>query len=94
MKNIRIKTTVGSENVPVKMTAGTGTLNLRDILRGLLIAALTPAIVMAQQSLDAGILVFNWKQLAMAAVGGGLAYIVKNFFTPAQVVIKTKDLPQ
>jgi hypothetical protein len=93
MKTLRIKTTGGGYTVPVKTTAGKGSVNLRDILRGLLIAALTPVIVLIQQSLDAGQLVFNVKALGMAAIGGGLAYIVKNVFSPAQVIIKQKDLP-
>ena len=59
-------------------------LNWKDIVKGLLMAVLTPCILIIQQSLDAGNLVFNWKQIGMAAIAGGLAYLVKNFFsTPA-----------
>lgn len=56
-------------------------LNWKDILKGLIMAILTPAAWVIQQSLDAGTLVLNWKQIAMAAVAGGLSYLVKNFFT-------------
>ena len=63
-------------------------VNFRDILKGALVATLTPVIVLIQQSLEAGTLVFNWHALAMAAIGGFLAYLIKNFFTPTQVVVK------
>lgn len=56
-------------------------LGAKDILRGLLIAILTPVLVLIQQSIEAGNLVFEWKSLLIAGVGGGLAYLIKNFFT-------------
>ena len=56
-------------------------LGAKDILRGLLIAVLTPVLVLIQQSIEAGNLVFEWKSLLIAGVGGGLAYLIKNFFT-------------
>jgi hypothetical protein len=65
-----------------------GTLAMRDVLRGLIMAVLTPAVLIIQQSLEAGILVFNWHSIAMASVAGGLAYLVKNFFEPTKVIEK------
>lgn len=59
-------------------------LNLNDILKGLLMAVLTPVIVVVQQSLEAGIFVFDWKSIGVAALSGGVAYLVKNFFTAAK----------
>ena len=56
-------------------------LGVKDVLRGLLIAILTPVLVLIQQSIEAGNLVFEWKSLLIAGVGGGLAYLIKNFFT-------------
>ena len=58
-------------------------LNWSDIAKGLLMAVLTPVVVLAQQSLAAGDLVFNWKSLGIAAIAGGIAYLIKNFLTPA-----------
>jgi hypothetical protein len=58
-------------------------LNLNDILKGLLMAVLTPVVVIIQQSLDAGLFVFDWKSIGLAALSGGVAYLVKNFFTTA-----------
>ena len=60
-------------------------LNGKDILKGILMAVLTPAVLIIQQSLEASNLTFNWKQIGMAAIAGGLAYLMKNFFsTPTQ----------
>lgn len=56
-------------------------LNWADILKGLLMAILTPAVVIIQQSLELGILIFDWKSIVTSSIGGGLAYLLKNFFT-------------
>lgn len=70
------------------------TLNWSDVLKGLLMAVLTPALFLIQQAIENGQFTFNWKQIGTAALAGGLAYIVKNFFTPMQPtkeVVKTDD---
>jgi len=59
-------------------------LNIQDILKGLLMAVLTPALFIIQQSLDKGEFIFNWKQVGIAAVAGGVAYLIKNFLTPTK----------
>jgi hypothetical protein len=59
-------------------------LNLNDIFKGLLMAVLTPVVVVIQQSLEAGVFVFDWKSIGLAALSGGVAYLVKNFFTTAK----------
>lgn len=71
-------------------------LNLADILKGLVIAILTPAIVIVQQSLEAGVLTFEWKSILTASIGGGLAYLLKNFLTPQKEVkdIQSIGLPK
>lgn len=59
-------------------------LNKQDLLKGLLMSILTPAIFIIEQSINAGSLVFDWKTILMASLGGGISYIIKNFFTPAE----------
>lgn len=71
-------------------TSALYSLNLKDIGKAAIIAALTPALVLAQTTIDSGSLVFNWKQLGMAALAGFIGYLIKNFFTPAQIVEKVK----
>jgi len=64
------------------------TLKTRDFLKGALMAVLVPAIYIIQTSLEAGVLTFNWKQIAIASVSGLLAYLIKNFFTDDVAVAK------
>jgi hypothetical protein len=63
-------------------------LKWRDIVRGFILAVLTPALLIIQQSLEANSLTFNWHQIGMASIAGGLAYLVKNFFEPTKVIEK------
>lgn len=57
----------------------------RDYLRGLIIAALTAALVVFQGAVDTGSI--NWKQVGMAALAGGLGYLIKNgLFEPTKVI--------
>lgn len=58
-------------------------ININDVLKGLLMAVGTPAVFLIQQTIQSGSLTFNWKSIGMAAIAGGSAYIVKNFFTPS-----------
>lgn len=56
-------------------------LELKDLLKGFIMAVLTPALLIVQQSLDSGSLTFNCEQIAMASIAGAFAYLVKNFLT-------------
>lgn len=59
----------------------------RDWVRGLIIAGLTSGLVVIQTSLDAGDIVFNWKQIGMAAIAGGVGYLLKNgLLEPSKVI--------
>lgn len=67
-------------------------LDFADILKGLLMAILTPAVVIIQQSLELGIFTFEWKSIITASIGGGLAYLLKNFLTPQKEVNKIQSI--
>lgn len=70
------------------------TLNTRDAIRAFIMAVATPAVIIIEQSIEKGELIFNWHSIYVAAIGGGLAYLVKNFLTPAdpiKEVTKTED---
>lgn len=71
-----------------KVISKQGTLAWRDVARGFIMAVLTPMVLIVQQSVEAGILTFNWHSIAMASIAGGLAYLVKNFFEPTKVIEK------
>lgn len=73
-------------------TPGIGKLNLRDLAIGLGIAVGSAVINVVYQTVEAGSLTFNWKQIATVALSSGLAYILKNVFdTSKTVVIDSKD---
>jgi hypothetical protein len=69
-------------------TSGQFNLNWADFAKGLIMAVLTPVVAIIVQSLNNGSLTFDWKVIGIAAASGGLAYIVKNLFTPIQIVIQ------
>ena len=56
-------------------------LNTRDLLNGLVMAVLTPAIYLIEQTVKLGTLTFDWQAIGVAAVAGAVGYLVKNFFT-------------
>lgn len=62
-------------------------VNMKDILKGLLIAVITPVITIIYTSLQAGTITFNWKIIGMTALAAALAYIIKNFLTPAKIIV-------
>lgn len=65
-------------------------LGTRDFLRGLILAGLVPAIVIIQQSITAGTIVFDWPLIWKAALAGFIGYLLKNFLTDdTQTAIKT-----
>ena len=61
-----------------------------DFARSFLIAIVAPVLFEIQKSLDTGAFTVNWKQLAMIGLGAGIAYLIKNFFSPS-VEIKKVD---
>ena len=68
-------------------TSNQFTLNVKDLLKGLLIAVIAPVFTVIMNSLNAGSLEFNWKAIAITALSAGLAYILKNFLAPAAIII-------
>lgn len=62
------------------------TIQWRDILNGLLLAVLTSVLTFLQASMQGGEFVFNWSAIGMAAVAGGLAYLIKQFVSPPKVI--------
>jgi hypothetical protein len=68
-------------------------IDARDVAKAAIMAALTPALLIVQQSLDAGQITFNFKHIGMAAVAGFVGYLIKNFCTPAQTIVVDTPLP-
>jgi len=57
------------------------TLDIQDILNGLLMAVISSVVGVLLESLKSGSFVFNWETIGGAALGGGFAYIKKNFIS-------------
>lgn len=69
------------------------TINYRDVLKGLLVSGVTGALTVAEQALTTTPVVFSWKAIGLAALAAGVAYLLKNLFTPSQTVIKNDPVP-
>ena len=57
------------------------TLNLRDFLKGAILAVVVPVLVTIQTSLAAGNIVFDWKAIGISSLATFIAYLLKNFLT-------------
>lgn len=66
------------------------TVNWRDWLKGLLMAVIGAALSPVLESLNAGVFMIDWKHVAAGAITAGAAYLLKNFFTPSQTIVKVK----
>lgn len=67
-------------------TSNLYTLNLQDAGKGLIVAMGGAVVAAVEASLNAGSFTFNWRQIGMTGLAAGLAYLGKNFFTPAKTV--------
>lgn len=68
-----------------ELTSEKFSVNIKDFLRGLIMAMGTAAFMVLQTSIDAGALIFQWKTVVMGALAGGVTYILKNYLQPQQV---------
>lgn len=59
-------------------------LNWLDILKGFLIAFLGAGVIVLQQTVVTGVI--DWKNVLNVSIAGGLAYLIKNFFTDEKSV--------
>ncbi len=74
------------------ITSSMFSLKTKDFLRALLIAMVAPIIPIITNSLSAREFTINWHNIISTSVGAGLAYLGKNFFTPAQIVITGNEV--
>lgn len=74
------------------MKSTLGKLGANDFLKGLALAGIIPVLLVVQQSIAAGSLVFNWQAISMAAVAGFVGYLLKNLATDStKEAVKTLD---
>lgn len=68
-------------------------LNWNDLLKGLIMAVLTPMALLVEQTIETGSMTFNWHSIAIAGAAGFMAYIIKNFLTPSAPTQTTTTTP-
>jgi hypothetical protein len=66
-------------------TSNLYSIDLKDLAKGLIVAVGSAVVTTIQTSLQAGSLSFNWKLIGTVALGAGIAYISKNFFTAPSI---------
>ena len=65
------------------------TLDLKDLGKGLVVAAGGALITAIQGALVSG--AFNWKEIGGVALAAGFSYLGKNLFTSAKIVTPVTD---
>lgn len=77
-------------------TAGLFKLDVKDLLRGVLMAAIGSALGALYEVItsETGLEGINWKVVGGAALISGISYLLKNLGTPAEVVLKNPTVAQ
>jgi hypothetical protein len=69
------------------------TLNVSDLLKGLLVAVVSAVLTVIETSISANNFHFDWKAIGIVALTTGVSYLLKNFFTPAQTIVSPPPAP-
>lgn len=77
----------------MKKLSGFLTLNVKDFIKGLIMAVLGAVIAVLGPTIESGEWVFNWSVIWKMAAGTAFAYIVKNLFTNNKDELLKKDDP-
>jgi len=74
-------------NITTTTTSGKGSISNRDALQGLIYAGILPALLVIENSLEAGSLTLDWRKILVAALSGFVAHIIRKFFQPPVIVV-------
>lgn len=66
-------------------------INVFDLSKGLIVAALTAVIVLISDTISAGTWTFNWTHIWQTGVAAAVAYLMKQLVTNNQGEILQKD---
>jgi hypothetical protein len=76
------------EESKVVITSRKYTLNLLDGAKGIALAVIAGGLTTLETSMEAVVsgseLDINWKKVAITGIIAGVAYLLKNFFTPSE----------
>lgn len=56
-------------------------LNIWDLIKGLIMAVLAAVLVIIKSTVEGGSLDFNWASISQTAIVTAVAYLLKNFLT-------------
>lgn len=73
----------------ITITSKQFSINISDFLKGLIVAVISPVFTTLITSLNAGSFNVDWKDIGITASVAFLSYILKNFLTPSQTIIKS-----
>jgi hypothetical protein len=67
-------------------------LNMKDFIKGLLVAVISAVLTIVYTSVQAGNLNFDWKAIGTTALTTAIAYLVKNLFqnTNGEIALESK----
>jgi hypothetical protein len=71
-----------------KTTSQQFSVNWADAGKGLVVAVITAVLTALLPILESGTFDINWKQILIVGATAGVGYLLKNFFTPTEVVVK------
>lgn len=69
-------------------TGDRGTLQMRDLVRGLLITVASAALTIIYESIQAGNWRVDWEHVLHTSVVAGIVYIIKQYLEPAKIIIQ------
>ena len=70
-------------------TAGKGTLNYKDLAKGAVMTVIGAVLTTIYSAIETGGFdTINWKSVLTVAAIAGIGYLIKNLFTPPQIVIE------
>lgn len=66
-------------------------INVFDLTKGLIVAALTSVVVLISDTISAGTFTFNWTNIWQTGVAAAVAYLMKQLVTNNQGELLQKD---
>lgn len=70
------------------------TLNVRDLLRGLLLSVISGVLTALLPLLQEPDFIFKWKTIGIVAATTGISYLLKNWISPGEIVINNPGAGQ
>lgn len=69
-----------------KITSSFLSLNIQDMLKGAIVAAVSTLFAMVAESVEKGQFIFDFTTIWHTGVAAGVAYLGKQLFTPASII--------